>query len=296
MLDYTETHDVSSGMSMKVSCTKDDNWLPITRTTIRKRVLQMPDITNPVYGHGLGNPAARGNYSDALSHYERVIKESRKSNVKPEGGTVNGRHNDPNYKEYDNVTWDGFTIRHGFLYDQSMSHGGGAGVNMYEGGHLINCIVTNNWSGAMCLKGGGVFCDGSNSTIENCFILNNVSTRGTNMAQDQEFAGGLFMYEGTCFNTLIANNYANGFGGGLGLCVGKFYNNTVAYNHGEFRNGKSGNKQVGGLRIAANAASSILIANSILYGNNGLAVDMTDNSDYAPSRMLSIPPVQATMV
>ena len=278
----TEHSDVSSGMSMHVEITKDENWNDITRTTLRKRVLTMPDVTNPVYAHGLGTPTQRGTHNDQLAHAERVIKESRKSN------NQYAKTNDPNYKEYNEANWDGFTIRHGFLYDQCMAHGGGAGVNMYEGGHLINCIVTNNWSGAMCMKGGGVFCDGSNSTIENCFILNNVSTKGsgnksgTDFAQDQEFAGGLFMYEGTCFNTLIANNYAHGFGGGLGLCVGKFYNNTVAYNHGEFRNGNSGNKQVGGLRIASGAASSILIANSILYGNNGLAVDMTDKSDYAP--------------
>ncbi len=284
VLDHTTTHDVSSGTSMKVSANKDTNWRKVDRTTLRKRVLTMPDVTNPVYGSGLGNPKKRGagQLGDALAHFERVIKESRKSNSKTGGGTINGRHQDPNYKEYNEANWDGFTIRHGFIYDQCLAHGGGAGVNMYEGGHLANCIVTDNWAGAMCMKGGGVFCDGSNSTIENCFILNNVSTKGTQMTQEQEFAGGLFMYEGTCFNTLIANNYAHGFGGGLGLCVGKFYNNTVAYNHGEFANGKSGNKKVGGLRIASGAASSILFANSILYGNNGLAVDMTDNSDYAP--------------
>ena len=284
VLDYTVEHDVSSGTSIKVSPTKDTNWRNVNRTTLRKRVLTMPDVTNPVYGSGLGNPKLRGQgkLGDDLAHFERVIKESRKSNSKTGGGTINGRHQDPNYKEYNEANWDGFTIRHGFIYDQCLAHGGGAGVNMYEGGHLVNCIVTDNWSGAQCMKGGGVFCDGSNSTIENCFILNNTSTKGTQMAQDQEFAGGLFMYEGTCFNTLIANNYAHGFGGGLGLCVGKFYNNTVAYNHGEYANGKSGNKKVGGLRIASGAASSILFANSILYGNNGLAVDMTDNSDYAP--------------
>ena len=283
VLDHTTTHDESSGTSMKVTPSKDTNWRNVSRTTLRKRVLTMPDVTNPVYGSGLGDPKKRGagQLGDALAHFERVIKESRKSNSKT-GGTINGRHQDPNYKEYNEANWDGFTIRHGFIYDQCLAHGGGAGVNMYEGGHLANCIVTDNWAGAMCMKGGGVFCDGSNSTIENCFILNNVSTKGTQMTQEQEFAGGLFMYEGTCFNTLIANNYAHGFGGGLGLCVGKFYNNTVAYNYGECANSKSGNKKVGGLRIASGAASSILIANSILYGNNGLAVDMTDNSDYAP--------------
>lgn len=280
---YVEDHitekDVSTGKNTKITATHDDTWRNVDRTTLRKRVLQMPDVTNPVFGHGMGDPKTRGVKNDALAHHERVIKDSRKSN------NQYGKINDPNYKEYNEVYWDGFTIRHGFIYEQCMAHGGGAGVAMYEGGHLVNCIVTDNWSGAFCMKGGGVFCDGSTSTIENCFILNNTSTRGTNTstsAQEQQFAGGLFLYEGTCFNTLIANNYANGFGGGLGLCVGKFYNNTVAYNTGMHSNSKSGNKKVGGLRIASGAASSILISNSILYGNNGLAVDMTDNSDYAP--------------
>lgn len=276
VLDHTATHDASTGSSTKITGTPDYPWRNVNRTTLRKRVLTMPDVANPVYVQGLGDAKTRGKHGDNLAHAERVIKPSRKSN------NQYGKINDPNYKEYNEVYWDGFTIRHGFVYDQCMAHGGGAGVNMYEGGHLVNCIVTDNWAGAMCMKGGGVFCDGSNSTIENCFILNNVSTKGTQIAQEQEFAGGLFLYEGTCFNTLIANNYAHGFGGGLGLCVGKFYNNTVAYNHGECSNGKSNNKKVGGLRIASGAASSILIANSILYGNNGLAVDMTETSDYAP--------------
>lgn len=243
-----------------------------TRKIVRKRVLQMPDVTSTVYADGLGDPTAsgRGKIGDPLSHYERVIKEGRLSNVKTNGSTVNGRHQDPNYKEYNNVYWDGFTIRHGFIYDAHYAHAGGAGVSMFEGARLVNCIVTDNFIGANGAKGVGVFCDGSTSTIENCFILNNTLIRGTYNTQSQQQGAGLFLYEGTCFNSLIANNWANGPGGGLGLCVGKFYNNTLAYN--------TSNNNVGGLRIATGSEPALFMANCIIYGNNGLAIDITDGS------------------
>ena len=275
VFDRTETEDVTS-KTINSTTINEGVVNKKSRTTLRKRVLFMPDVTSPVYGNGLGNTVdSRGKIGDPLSHYERVIKEGRLSNVNTDGTTVNGRHQDPNYKEYNNAYWDGFTIRHGFIYDQHMAHGGGAGVQMFEGGHLVNCIVTDNFVGCYGAKGGGVFCDGSNSTIENCFILNNTLTRGSkNPQQGQLQGGGMFLYEGTCFNSLLANNYDYGPGGGLALCVGKFYNNTLAYN--------TSGQNVGGLRIASGAASSILLANTIIYGNTGLAIDMTENSDYAP--------------
>ena len=243
-----------------------------TRKIVRKRVLQMPDVTSTVYADGLGDPTAsgRGKIGDPLSHYERVIKEGRLSNVRTNGTTVNGRHQDPNYKEYNNVYWDGFTIRHGFIYDAHYAHAGGAGVSMFEGARLVNCIVTDNFAGANGVKGVGVFCDGSTSTIENCFILNNTLTKGTYNTQSQQQGGGLFLYEGTCYNSLLANNWCNGPGGGLGLCVGKFYNNTLAYN--------TSNNNVGGLRIATGSEPALFMANCIIYGNNGLAIDITDGS------------------
>lgn len=272
--DRDEVVEVSSGSSKDVKVTKDENWDKKHRTTLRKRVLTMPDVTSPIYFSNLGDPTKRdgAGYIGTFSHYERVIKPERQSNVQENGSTLNGRHQDPNYQEYNNVYWDGFTIRHGFFYDQASEHGGGSGVAMYEGAHLLNCIVTDNFSGAQCVKGGGVFVDGSNATIENCFILNNTSTKGSNsnVIQDQEFAGGLFLYEGTCFNTLIANNYAHGPGGGLGLCVAKFYNNTLAYNHSA--------KGVGGLRIATGSVPAIFMANTIIYGNNGMAIDITNGT------------------
>ena len=242
------------------------------RTTLRKHVLRMPDVTSTVYAHGLGDPAdnSRGKCGDNLSHYERVIKEGRLSNVKTGGGTINGRHQDPNYKEYNEANWDGFTIRHGFITNQHMTHGGGAGVSMFEGGHLLNCIVTDNFVGCRGAKGGGVFCDGSTSTIENCFILNNTLTQGTYSEQSQQQGAGLFLYEGTCFNSLMGNNFANGPGAGVAVCVGKFYNNTLAYN--------TSNNNVGGLRICTGSEPALFMANTIVYGNSGLAIDITDGT------------------
>ena len=273
ILDHTEEVDNESKTISNTTFSEEyASGTKKNRNTLRKRVLQMPDITNPVFMHGLGDPVTVGKYQDVMAHCERTTKPERQSNAS--GGQL--KLFDPNYKEYNNVYWDGFTIRHGFIQDHRMSHGGGAGVAMYEGARLVNCIVTDNMAAGGGQKGGGVFCDGSNSSIENCFILNNISTtsKGSGASQNQQFAGGLFLYEGTCFNTLIANNFANGPGGGLGLCVGKFYNNTLAYN--------TSNNNVGGLRIATGADPAILMANTIIYGNNGLAIDMTATSNFAP--------------
>ncbi len=259
------------------------------RTTIRKRVLQMPDICNPMFAYPLGGSAAgpSAQLENYIEHMERVNKSGRKSRGKGQIAV-----NDPNYKEYNEVYWDGFTIRHGFIYDQTSVHAGGAGVAMYEGAHLKNCIITDNIAVAAKQKGGGFFCDGSNSTVESCFILNNSTAPSTTVTIDQTqlFAGGLFLYNGTCFNSLIANNYAHGFGGGLGLCVGNFYNNTVAYNIGGMKINKGlesdFGKTVGGIRIASGSTPAILLANTILYGNSGLAVDITNDGTVTPSPFL----------
>ena len=267
-----------------------------SRTTLRKRVLQMPDVCNPMFAYLLGDASGKtGKFQleNNIEHVERVNKPTRKSR-----GSDQIAVNDPNYKEYDAVYWDGFTIRHGFLFDQTSVHAGGAGVSMYEGAHLINCIITDNIAVAAKQKGGGFFCDGSNSTVESCFILNNSTaqtrTEGVKLDQTQLFAGGMFLYNGTCFNSLIANNYAHGYGGGLGLCVGNFYNNTVAYNVGGMQIPQAGSnrtedvgKTVGGVRIATGSTPAILMANTILYGNSGLAVDITAGGSVTPAPFMN---------
>ena len=146
-----------------------------------------------------------------------------------------------------------------------MAHGGGAGVNMYEGAHLRNCIIVDNMSYCERVKGAGIFCDGSNSSIEGCFVLSNTSTHGKIASvgdQKQVFAGGMFMYEGTCFNSLFANNYSHGSAGGVGFCVGRFFNNTIAYNECALIEG--GHKNGGAISIATSSNPNLFIANTII--------------------------------
>jgi len=238
------------------------------RTTLRKRVLTMPDVCVPTFGGGgIGDPVTMDvAFGDNLAHTDRVWGPTKEKRT----ATTQTKQEDLHYVEYNEATWDGFTIRHGFIYDESMSHGGGAGVNMYEGGHLRNCIVTNNFSGSRNMKGGGMFCDGATSTIEGCFVLNNTSTYGTYKdKQIQIFAGGMFMYEGTCFNSLFANNYSYGSAGGLGFCVGRFFNNTIAYNTATLVEGSISG---GAISLATSSNPNLFVANTIIFGNNGIAI------------------------
>lgn len=250
------------------------------RTTIRKRVLSMPDICVPTFGSGIiGDPAANTGFSyngDNISHTDRVFGSSKDKRT----STTRTKHEDTHYVEYSNVYWDGFTIRHGFIIDERMAHGGGAGVNIYEGAHLQNCIVINNMSSCSGVKGGGVFCDGATSSIEGCFVLNNTSTKGKTVTQNQVFAGGMFMYEGTCFNSLFANNYSWGSAGGVGFCVGRFYNNTIAYNTCNLT--ESSAYSGGAISIATQSNPNLFVANSIIYGNNGRAIrERSDINNYS---------------
>ena len=239
------------------------------RTTLRKRVLTMPDVCVPTYGGGgIGDPVVMGNAfsNDALPHTDRVKGATKALRT----AATLAKQEDPHYVEYNDANWDGFTIRHGFLYDEGMAHGGGSGVNMYEGAHLRNCIVIHNMSACRNVKGGGIFCDGATSTIEGCFVLDNTSTRGTQVSQGQIFAGGMFMYEGTCFNSLFANNYSYGSAGGLGFCVGRFFNNTVAYNTATLV--ENGSISGGAISLATSSNPNLFVANTIIYGNNGVAI------------------------
>ncbi len=241
------------------------------RTTLRKRVLTMPDVCVPTYGGGgNGDPVTMGGAygNDALPHTDRVWGPTKALRT---AATLT-KQEDPHYVEYNEATWDGFTIRHGFLYDEAMAHGGGAGVNMYEGAHLRNCIVIHNVSACQRVKGAGMFCDGATSTIEGCFVLNNTSTQGTQIMQNQIFAGGMFMYEGTCFNSLFANNYSQGSAGGLGFCVGRFFNNTIAYNTATLVEAGSSSISGGAISLATSSNPNLFVANTIIFGNNGIAI------------------------
>ncbi len=267
--DYSDVRTQHSGSTGSSSSTYSST-AATHRTTLRKRVLTMPDVCVPTYGGGgNGDPVTMGGAygNDALPHTDRVWGPTKALRT----AATLAKQEDPHYVEYNEATWDGFTIRHGFLYDEAMAHGGGAGVNMYEGAHLRNCIVINNVSACQRVKGAGMFCDGATSTIEGCFVLNNTSTRGSASAllDNQIFAGGMFMYEGTCFNSLFANNYSQGSAGGLGFCVGRFYNNTIAYNTATLVEGSISG---GAISLATSSNPNLFVANTIIFGNNGIAI------------------------
>lgn len=169
------------------------------------------------------------------------------------------------YVEYTGATWDGFTIRHGFYTDYKANHDGGAGVRMFRGVTLQNCVVTDNYINAHnnAGRGAGIYCDGNNSKVVNCFVLNNANN------SDESYGGGMYMILGTSYNTMVANNYAKTNGGGIFIEDAMFYNNTVAYNR---------STGTGGLHqwtASSGTTTTLKLYNTIFYGNTNQAIGVS---------------------
>ena len=161
-----------------------------------------------------------------------------------------------NHIIYDNVRWDGFTIRHGRIGPKG-GRNGGAGVNLFENITLSNCVVRDNkFSGSGTGRGGGVYCDGS--TIENCYIYNNDMTNGNEM-----YGAGIYAIDGHIYNSVFSKNNNSGsthpYGCGVFLEFAKFYNNTIVNN-------------TGGAAIhvwtASGASASLTVYNTIVIGGS----------------------------
>ena len=169
------------------------------------------------------------------------------------------------YIEYTGATWDGFTIRHGFYTDYKANRDGGAGVRMFRGVTLQNCVVTDNYINAHnnAGRGAGIYCDGNNSKVVNCFVLNNANN------SDESYGGGMYMILGTSYNTMVANNYAKTNGGGIFIEDAMFYNNTVAYNR---------STGTGGLHqwtASSGTTTTLKLYNTIFYGNANQAIGVS---------------------
>lgn len=169
------------------------------------------------------------------------------------------------YIEYTGATWDGFTIRHGFYTDYKANRDGGAGVRMFRGVTLQNCVVTDNYINAHnnAGRGAGIYCDGNNSKVVNCFVLNNANN------SDESYGGGMYMILGTSYNTMVANNYAKTNGGGIFIEDAMFYNNTVAYNR---------STGTGGLHqwtASSGTTTTLKLYNTIFYGNTNQAIGVS---------------------
>lgn len=254
----------------------------------RHYVLYQPDVcvtTWHVAGDGSGNAYTGNQY--------RCYKSDKWYWEKYTGGDKPGV-----YKEYKDVKWDGFTVRHGYLINYMANRDGGAGVRVFHGVELENLIITNNLTHGYRTRGGGLYMDGANSTISNSFVLNNLATDNNaksmsswndgngvrnysyyNFGGCDDYGGGAYMIVGTGYNMVVANNRVishqttSGSGGGIFIENAKFYNNTVAYNTSRL-NG-AGIEQWASAGNATGVSSELSLYNCIVYGNK--STDFPDN-------------------
>ncbi len=162
---------------------------------------------------------------------------------------------------YEGAEWDGFTVRYGYKTGVATNGAGGrrwsgAGVGLYENVTLRNCIVRDNTLGGVYGRGAGIYCDGS--TIENCYILNNNSD-----CTNENYGGGIYMIQGTMFNTVIAGNNtrnAGAYGAGIYLESAKLYNNTIVNNTGA---------ATIGVYTASKESADLIVYNSIVIAAPG---------------------------
>ena len=183
------------------------------------------------------------------------------------------------------TTWDGFTIRDGYLnsarlrfldnnIDSSDRSGGkrngGAGAAIFTNVTLANSVVFGNQnvhgrSGQYVeTRGGGVYCD--EGTLVNCYVLNN--TLGDSN-DETGYGAGVYMFNATAYNCVIAGNTGNAQNSdGAGVLVDNnniFFNNTIV-----------GNKSNGGTRGAggvciwqdSGASSSLVMYNCVVLSNS----------------------------
>lgn len=181
--------------------------------------------------------------------------------------------------------WDGFTLRNGW-YDSKKANykgrEGGAGAEIYHNVTLKNVIITNNTtinsdpSSQNNIRAGGLYMDGG--ILDAGYVINNVlaawyATDGGSFgtAGGAGYGGGVYMYSGTTFNSVIANNraisaYADG--GGIYIENANFFNNTIVNNYSE---GKT--RAAGGVGIYSDPArgdqSTLNVFNCIILNNEG---------------------------
>lgn len=171
------------------------------------------------------------------------------------------------YHNYKGATWDGFTVRHGYIKNYTSNRDGGAGVRAFRGVTLQNLVIVNNCNHNEYTsnrnRGGGLYMDSDNGSINNSFIMQNCanySNKGDNMG------GGAYIIVGTGYNLVVANNYSAYEGGGIFIESATFYNNTVAFNYA--RDGGSGLFQYQDPDDHTRA-SSLTLYNCLFYGNEG---------------------------
>ena len=175
------------------------------------------------------------------------------------------------YNEYEGASWDGFTIRHGYIKGYTANRDGGAGVRVFRGVTLQNMVIVNNCNhnANSRNRGGGLYMDSDNGRINNSFIMQNCINYNS---KNDNLGGGAYIIVGTGYNLVVANNYSADRGGGIFIESATFYNNTIAYNYAS--GGGSGLFQYQD-PTDHTRASSLTLYNCLFYGNRGSNVITT---------------------
>ena len=171
------------------------------------------------------------------------------------------------YHNYKGATWDGFTVRHGYIKNYTSNRDGGAGVRAFRGVTLQNLVIVNNCNHNESYynrnRGGGLYMDSDNGNINNSFIMQNCANYRNKY---DNMGGGAYIIVGTGYNLVVANNYSAYKGGGIFIESATFYNNTVAFNYAQ--DDGSGLFQYQDPNDHTRA-SSLTLYNCLFYGNEG---------------------------
>ena len=196
------------------------------------------------------------------------------------------------------TTWDGFTIRDGYINSERLrfldngidsndrgggKRNGGAGVAFFDNVTIANCVIAGNinkrdntrQTDGDETRGGGVYCDGG--TLVNCYVLDNTLGDDTD---NTGYGAGVYMYSGTSYNCVIAQNHGyadHSDGAGIFIENAIFFNNTIVANqsHGSSRG-------TGGICIWNSGGSATLTAyNCISVGNIGMTGGNLGDKDVA---------------
>lgn len=180
--------------------------------------------------------------------------------------------------DYAGATWDGFTLTGGVLDSKTLhrpNRNGGAGACAFKNVTLRNMVVCHNQiinssGGESDMRAAGVYMDGG--TMEGGYIINNRMTGWSSSTESKNasiaYGGGMYIYSGTLFNSVIANNqifakYADGAGAFIESA--NFFNNTIVNNNADYSN-----RGVGGVALYNSSGESTLnIYNSIIANNEG---------------------------
>ena len=253
-----------------------------SRKVERHYVLYQPDVCVPTW-HVVGNGSSTTTQANSYRFIQNNSSHPYYANY--QGNSANAPYNVNIYKQYENVKWDGFTIRHGYIINYEANRDGGPGVRVFDNVELENLVIVNNLNHGYRVRGGGLYMDGQNSKISNSYQFNNYATNANSVSKakvpddtfkknntdygtQDVYGGGAYMIVGTGFNMVVAKNRVRGTnegGGGIFIETATFYNNTVAYNMVENIDKGSGIMQWSGTNTGL--SSSLSLYNCIIYGN-----------------------------